>query len=134
MFEWKKEYETGIEKIDNEHKKLFEIADRGYALLKNDFYLDKYDRIIELLNELKDYTQFHFTGEEAYMESIGHKKLFTHKMQHDAFIEKISNVNLKALDNNQDKYIMELLDFVVDWIKEHILQKDKEYTNPNNNR
>lgn len=129
MFEWKKEYETGIEKIDNEHKKLFEIADRGYALLKNDLYLDKYDRIIELLNELKDYAQFHFSAEEAYMESIGHKKLFTHKIEHDQFIQKISNVNLKSLDNNQDKYIVEILDFIVNWIKEHILEKDKEYVN-----
>ena len=129
MFEWKKEYEIGIEKIDTQHKKLFEIADRGYALLKNDLYLDKYDRILDLLNELKDYTQFHFSEEEKYMESIGHKKLFTHKIEHNQFIEKISNVNLKSLDNNQDKYIVEMLDFIVNWIKNHILEKDKEYVN-----
>ncbi|MDP4089107.1 MAG: bacteriohemerythrin [Bacillota bacterium] len=127
MFVWLPEYELGIEKVDNEHKKLFEIANKGYELLKNDFYVDKYDRIIDIIAELKTYAQFHFSGEEEYLASIGYKKLFTHKLQHDYFIEKISNVNLKEIDNDQDKYIVEILDFMVDWIKEHILQKDREY-------
>ncbi|MDD7793182.1 bacteriohemerythrin [Clostridium sp. 'White wine YQ'] len=129
MFEWKKEYEVGIEKIDGEHKKLFDIANKGYDLLKNDLYLDKYDRIMDIIHELKDYAQFHFSAEEDYLKSIGYKKLFTHKMEHDYFIDKISSVDLSKIDSNQDKYITEILDFMVQWIKEHILDKDKEYVN-----
>jgi hemerythrin-like metal-binding domain len=129
MFEWKKEYELGIEKIDGEHKKLFDIANKGYDLLKNDLYLDKYDRIMDIVHELRDYAQFHFSAEEEYLQSIGYKKLFTHKMEHDYFIDKISSVDLGKIDSDQDKYITEILDFMVQWIKEHILQKDKEYVN-----
>ncbi|MBL4932143.1 bacteriohemerythrin [Clostridium paridis] len=129
MFEWKKEYEVGIERIDEEHKKLFDIANKGYSLLKNDLYLDKYDRIMDIVHELKDYAQFHFSAEEEYLKSIGYKKLFTHKMEHDYFIDKISSVDLSKIDSNQDKYITEILDFMVQWIKEHILDKDKEYVN-----
>ncbi|WP_238881245.1 bacteriohemerythrin [Clostridium sp. YIM B02551] len=129
MFEWKKEYEVGIERIDEEHKKLFDIANKGYDLLKNDLYLDKYDRIMDIIHELKDYAQFHFSAEEEYLKSIGYKKLFTHKMEHDYFIDKISSVDLSKIDSNQDKYITEILDFMVQWIKEHILDKDKEYVN-----
>lgn len=127
MFEWKKEYEIGIVKVDNEHKKLFDIANRGYELLKNDFYVDKYDRIMDIMVELKDYAKFHFSAEEEYLASIGYKKLFTHKMEHDYFIEKISSVNINDIDTNQDKYIQDILDFMVQWIKVHILEKDKEY-------
>ena len=129
MFVWKKEYEIGIEKIDNEHKKLFEIANRGYELLENDFYMDKYDKIMDILAELNEYAKFHFSQEEKYLASIGYKKLFTHKIEHDYFIKKVSNVNLKEIDKDQDKYILEILDFVVKWILEHILDKDKEYAN-----
>ncbi|MDP4147119.1 MAG: bacteriohemerythrin [Bacillota bacterium] len=131
MFLWKEEYELGIEKIDNEHQKLFEIANKGYELLKNDFYVDKYDRIMDIIVELKDYAQFHFSAEEEYLASIGYKKLFTHKIQHDYFMQKISNVNIKEIDNNQDKYIQDILDFIVTWIKEHILEKDREYVEQN---
>ena len=127
MFEWKNEYEIGIEKIDMEHKKIFEIANKGYKLLENDFYVDKYDKILDIIDELREYAQFHFSEEEDYLASIGYKKLFTHKIQHDYFIEKVSNINLKEIDTDQDKYITEILDFIVKWIKEHILDKDKEY-------
>ncbi|WP_160680063.1 hemerythrin family protein [Clostridium sp. C8-1-8] len=129
MFEWKSEYELGMEKIDAEHKKLFDIANKGYELLVNDFYVDKYDRIMDIIIELKDYAQFHFTAEEEYLASIGYKKLFSHKIEHDSFIQKVSNVNLNDVDSNQDKYVQDLLDFIVMWIKEHIMEKDREYVN-----
>ena len=38
MYEMKPEYYTGIAQIDEEHKKLFEIADEAYELYKNDLY------------------------------------------------------------------------------------------------
>lgn len=34
MYEMKPEYYTGIAQIDEEHKKLFEIADEAYELYK----------------------------------------------------------------------------------------------------
>ncbi|AAK78055.1 hemerythrin [Clostridium acetobutylicum] len=127
MFVWKDEFELGIDKIDNEHRKLFEIANKGYELLKNEFYVDKYDKIMDIIVELKEYAEFHFSEEEDYLASIGYKKLFTHKLEHDSFIKKVESFNIKEIDYDQDKYIQEMLDFVVTWIKEHILEKDREY-------
>jgi hemerythrin len=128
MFIWKKDYELGMEKIDGEHKMLFEIANKGYELLENQYYLDKYDKIVSILSELSDYAKFHFSEEEEYLKSIGYKKLFTHKIQHDYFIEKVNSVNLALIDSNQDKAILSILDFIVNWIQEHILEMDKDYT------
>ena len=127
MFVWKKEYEIGIEKVDNEHKMLFDIANKGYELLENDFYTDKYDKIMDIIGELNDYAKFHFDEEEKYLASVGYKKLFTHKIEHDYFMKKVNDVNLKEMDQDQDKYILGILDFVVKWIQDHILDKDKEY-------
>jgi hemerythrin len=74
MYEMKPEYYTGIDFIDEEHTKLFAIADEAYELLKNQFIPDKYDYIMKLIEELKDYTKYHFQHEEEYMNSIGYKK------------------------------------------------------------
>ncbi|MBC2580459.1 bacteriohemerythrin [Clostridium sp. DJ247] len=128
MIKWKEHYELGVEHIDAEHRKLFEIANRVYALLENKFYTDKYDKIIEILGELKDYTAFHFKSEEEYMMSIFYKKFLSHKVEHDDFINKINDVDLNKIDLNQDKYIMEILEFVVNWIDKHILEQDKLIT------
>jgi len=121
----KDEFKTGIEIIDNEHKMLFEIADKIYNLSKNEFIIDKYDRIVNLIEELKGYAALHFRDEEAYMESINYKKMFTQKVDHDNFIKKLNQIDLNDLDANQDEYIFDLLEFVNEWLVSHILEKDK---------
>ncbi|SFC16570.1 hemerythrin [Clostridium uliginosum] len=125
MYEMKEEYKTGIEFIDEQHKMLFDIADRTYMLLKNEYTLDKYDKVVALIEELQDYTAFHFKAEEAYMESINYKKMFTQKIEHEAFIKKLNDVDLKSIDENQDDYIISILQFLNDWLTEHIFKNDK---------
>ena len=69
-FEWKDEYRTGIEVIDKQHKHLMEIGARIFDLANADDGYDRYDDIMEVLNELRDYTIYHFGYEEKLMESI----------------------------------------------------------------
>ena len=87
MYEMKEEYKIGVEIIDEQHKTLFVLADKAYMLLKDEFTLDKYDKIIHILEELKDYTIFHFKSEEEYMESINYKRLFTEKIEHEKLLK-----------------------------------------------
>lgn len=125
MYEMKEEYKIGVEQIDEQHKRLFELADKAYMLLKDEFTLDKYDKIVEIIQELKDYTIFHFKYEEAYMESINYKRMFTQKIEHDQFVKKLEAIDLKNIDQNQDKSLIEMLDFLNTWLTEHILKNDK---------
>lgn len=125
MYEFKEEFKTGIDFIDEQHKVLFEIADKTYNLLKNDFTLDKYDKIVALLEELRDYTAFHFRAEEEYMKSINYKRMFTQKVEHDAFIKRISDVDFSRIDENQDEYIVSILQLLNDWLTGHIFENDK---------
>lgn len=125
MLRWKDDFSIGVEMIDKQHQKLFEIGNRAYELLNNDMYIDKYDRIVAILHELTDYTDYHFKSEEAYMESIGYKRMFTQKMEHNNFMEKIRSIDLDHIDSDQDKYLKDILEFIFTWIAEHIVQKDK---------
>jgi hemerythrin len=125
MYEMKPEYYTGIDFIDKEHSKLFEIANKAYELLTNQFIPDKYDYIVDVINELKDYTKYHFNHEEEYMNSIGYKRILSQKVAHDDFIEKINEVSSENIDENQRESLLELLDFLNNWLVEHIYKKDK---------
>ncbi|MBZ9691700.1 MULTISPECIES: hemerythrin family protein [unclassified Clostridium] len=125
MYEMKEEFKTGIEFIDEQHKKLFEIADKVYNLLTNNFTLDKYDSVVYIIEELKNYTTFHFKSEEEYMDSINYKRRLSQKIAHGNFIEKLNNIDLKIVDENQDESIKEILEFLNTWLTEHILYCDK---------
>lgn len=128
MYEMKKEYFTGIALIDDEHAKLFEYANQIYELLHDEFVPDKYDNIKDLLGKLKDYAKKHFADEEAYMESIQYKKIFTQKVQHQAFMDALEEYDLDAMDqmDNQEAVIGKMLVFVTDWLVEHILNVDTQ--------
>ena len=128
MIEWKDEYTIGVDTIDMQHKKLFEIAGRAMALMKNEMLTDKYDKIVEILEELKDYTVYHFRTEEEYMQSIKYKRFLSQKAAHDEFIERLEKINLDNLDDQQEEYLMDILNGLVDWISEHILGQDKLIT------
>jgi hemerythrin len=128
MVIWKDEYSIGITEIDEQHKKLFEIVNRTQELMDNEFITDKYDRIVEIIDELKAYTHYHFKAEEEYMLKIGYKKFFSQKVAHKDFLEKMDTIDLTQVDDNQNKYLNDILQFVCDWLIEHILKQDKLIT------
>ncbi|MDD4801460.1 MAG: bacteriohemerythrin [Syntrophomonas sp.] len=127
MITWSDEYRVGVKEVDEQHRQLFAIAGRAYELLKNEMLTDKYDSIIEILQELKAYAVYHFQYEEEYMDSIGYAKLLSHKVMHADFVEKINGIDFRKVDDNQGQYLMEILEFVVKWIEGHILGQDKKY-------
>lgn len=125
MYQFKEEFCTGIESIDMEHRKLFEIADRAYETLMDEFITDKYDYIVDIINELKEYAATHFKHEEEYMMNIRYKKLFSQKAEHEEFIQKVAEYDLSQMDENQKQAILELLEFLNDWLVNHIVGSDK---------
>lgn len=128
MIKWSDEYLLGVDLIDGQHKELFRIAGDAYDLLKNEFLMDKYDKVVKLIEELKQYAVFHFETEEKYMMEIGYKKFFSHKIIHNDFIEQVNGIDLDKMDENQEEYLASIIQFVVDWIEQHILKMDKQYT------
>ena len=115
-----------IEMIDEQHNQLFTYADEAYELLNDEFTPDKYDRIDILLEKLYDYMVKHLADEEAYMESIHYNKLFTQKVQHQAFIEKLDEFmeSHNKEEENQDEQIMKILTYLTEWLVNHILYVD----------
>ena len=126
MYEFKEEYVTGITTVDAEHKRLFEIADEAYQLSKEELLVDKFDQVRHILGELKEYALLHFEHEEAYMASINYKHMFIQKLQHDQFREKINDMNFDHLDTNTEEMLSEILEYLTNWLINHILEHDKQ--------
>ncbi len=129
IFDFSEKYMTGIELVDDEHRHLFEIIKETNDVINAAYLHDKYDEIMRLLAELKDYTESHFHDEEELMLRINYPHINSQKHAHSAFIEKLVNINLSELDNiddNQDEYLNELITFLLQWLSNHILGSDKK--------
>lgn len=125
MLIWKDDYAIGVDIIDAQHQHLFEIGNAAYQILKDDFCIDKYDGVVQVIQDLREYTKFHFKTEEEYMLKINYNKYFSQKVEHDDFIQKIEEINLNEIDEDPKKYIEDILAFIFEWTLDHILQKDK---------
>lgn len=128
-FAFTEKYHTGIELVDNEHRRLFEIIHDTNDLIHAELLHDKYDEIMRLLAELRDYTEVHFRDEEALMERIHYPELDAQKRAHTAFVERLVEIDLSELDDmddNQQEYLIDLIQFLAGWLINHILGSDKK--------
>lgn len=124
-FAFTDKYKTGIELVDEEHKKLFEIIKETNDLIYEEFVPDKYDAIMYIIGELKDYTVQHFNDEEDYMKKIGYDGLEAQKAAHTAFVDKLNRINFDTVEDNQQEYLCELINYLLGWLSTHILKMDK---------
>ena len=126
MFRFTDDCVLGVEIIDDEHRHLFDLINRGQEMLENDYKGDQYTEIKELLDELEEYADMHFTNEEKYMEKICDPELILQRPQHMYFREKILEYQVQNIDYNEDqrRVLQELMDFLAKWLYQHIISSD----------
>lgn len=127
MYEIQPDYLTGIELIDKEHTRLFELAEETYELLQDDYSQDKTSEIIRLVSELIDYTRTHFSHEEAYQKSIHYPYIAEHAAQHRQFEESLAGIDIDPLENDlegQNEMVENILEFLINWLINHIKKVD----------
>lgn len=127
MFKWQDSFNIGIPEIDKQHRRLFAIGDRIYDTATLNDNCDHYDELVEALNELVEYTEYHFGYEEELMQKYNYPEYATHKIEHDFFVKKLKKIAGKDLDEDQGRTMMEIVHFVADWISGHILDTDVKY-------
>ena len=124
--EWIRSYETGIKLVDQQHQELFRQV--GVLLGHEDQNKPVQERIEETLDFLGEYVLDHFGTEEKLMQMISYPKTGEHKKMHDDFVQTF--LGLKQEYSTADgslPILMKLSRVVLNWLKEHIMQQDKDF-------
>ncbi|EAI9679523.1 bacteriohemerythrin [Campylobacter coli] len=115
---WDKIYSVHNGKIDNQHKKLFELAAKVEHIFDKPVHRDE---IKALLTDFFNYMKYHFDDEEKYMQFICYPDFERHRQIHKEIIQSMIKIiqNIKTTNDLKEKlYIM-----VKKWLLEHILMK-----------
>lgn len=125
MFEWAKVYDTGIDLVDQQHHRLFDLINALAANLEHGESTE--DRLELALNELLDYAHGHFVDEEMEMARyrVDKRHQTLQRMEHQSFIYDVNKMR-DAWDNvdlvaNFEK----LLRFITSWLVYHTLRTDQ---------
>ena len=78
-----------------------------------------------ILEKLVDYIQFHFTTEEEIMRDTKYPALDEHCQEHLAMTTRVIEFK-RAYAKNHEINVVEMLNFLCDWLKEHIVVSDKK--------
>ncbi len=121
--DWKDEYNVNHEIIDAQHKKLFDMIN---DLKKAIDAKSGSDVIDSIMKEMSDYTFYHFSFEESYMEQIRFPQLAEHKEYHENLKKRLYDI-FNQFYTDQNTSCCEVLQFLENWWKKHILEKDRCY-------
>jgi hemerythrin len=124
-FVWNPDLSVGIEKIDNQHKKLFEIVDQLTEACNE---RRGKEEVGNVLNFLKGYVVEHFRDEEGVMLQYKYPKFLAHKQIHVDFTKTVEDLCQKY--NTEGVGLAVLLQTnktVYAWLKSHIFEMDKEF-------
>jgi hemerythrin len=124
--EFSDEYCLGHDLIDNEHRQLFKLIDKANRLVRDGVDEAHIDELMAIFAELKTYTEYHFSDEEEYMESIHYEGLEAQKRAHSAFISKIADIRKEDVENNPQEYMQSMVEYLLGWLINHILYTDKK--------
>ncbi len=127
--QWTEELSVGVERIDEQHRELFEKINDLVAAVKQS--VCKY-KIGDVIRFLEEYVVFHFGEEEKYMMKFGYPLYEAHKAQHMKFIENFDKLKMELPKLEGGKkpgsydLSVETNEVVVDWILDHIVKIDKQ--------
>jgi hemerythrin len=117
----------GIKELDEQHKKMFELGGRISQLVFDNSTKDYLDEIMSILKKLREYTKYHLMYEEEHMKLNEYVHQHTHTIHHSHLTERIERIEDKVISSKQKETLMEMINFIYDWISKHILKEDMKY-------
>jgi hemerythrin len=118
---WSKSLETGIGKIDEQHKELFR---------RIDILMDQSnkDRIKETIEFLGSYIVTHFNDEQKMHIESKYPKATIHKGYHDGYVISFRQLKEQNLKEGHTLATSQAINKnVIGWLKEHIMVHDREF-------
>lgn len=117
---WDDSYSTGIAKIDEQHKVLFEMLNRA---CENAECTGDEQKFRQLAADMMAYAFMHFSTEEEYMQAYDYPDRDKHITMHEDF--KIAAMEYEFAAEQGKAEPTKLTEFLIDWLERHVQGDDK---------
>jgi hemerythrin len=124
LINWDDSLSVNVAEIDQQHKRLIGMINELNDAMRMGKGKDVLGKII---NSLFTYTATHFKTEEKYFAQFGYPDTENHKKEHTAFVQKVSDFK-DGFEKKKLSLTIEVMDFLSDWLKNHIKGTDKKYS------
>ena len=123
LIEWSSGLSVQVHEIDEQHKKLIGLINQLQDAMRTG---KGKDLVGKTINELVRYTVNHFSTEEKYFDKFDYPDTAAHMDEHAKFIKEVSAFK-KEFDEGRIGLTIKLMNFLSDWLRNHIMGSDKKY-------
>ncbi len=120
---WCDDFSVNVPAMDTQHQKLVKLVNQLYSAMKKQ---KSTQQVGEIIDELAKYTVEHFSSEEEYMAKVNFDGLEQHKVVHRQFVQKVKEFEQEYM-NGKVTLSIEIMNFLKDWLLNHIAKMDKQY-------
>ncbi|QPK64572.1 bacteriohemerythrin [Methylomonas sp. LL1] len=124
IFPWNENFNTGVPKIDQQHRKLVQLLN---VLASHIAFESDLPALNIIFDELADYALHHFQTEATiWHRYLADDELETrHKATHDSFIDTVLKIKAKQSSQPANAVLEQVLAFLTRWLAAHILESDR---------
>ena len=127
---WSEDFSVKVREIDDQHKRLIIMLNTLHEALVTERGREVQRKVI---NDMINYAVVHFGTEEKYMVQFCYPDHVNHKTEHDRFSVKAADLKARV-DGNRFVLTLEVLNFLKEWLRNHILVTDRQYSKHFNDR
>jgi hemerythrin-like metal-binding protein len=124
IFPWNEKFNTGHEKIDEQHRTLARLVNRlARAMVDKD-----YSDVSSTFDELAKYAHLHFMDEESvWLEYFDEDDPWfsSHQHDHDSFWPKVNELQLANSGKSLHEVVEHIMQYLIRWLAFHIVGSDK---------
>ncbi|WP_020586541.1 bacteriohemerythrin [Desulfobacter curvatus] len=123
LMPWGRRLALGIPEVDKQHKELVSMVNELHRAMRMKMGNQEAGSI---LTRLANYTVYHFEYEEKLFDTHGYPDTPNHKKIHKDLVAKVLAFT-KEFEEGRAALSMDLMKFLTDWLKNHIMKTDKAY-------
>ena len=132
FFEWEPRFSVRIAEIDEQHKNLIGLINRLHEAMQPrkertfDSSLKELVTQASVIEEMINYSHYHFSTEEKYMGKFHYPGYDAHKKEHESFIKDVKRFKAD-FDDGKVLLSLQIMEFLKKWLGDHILGTDKRF-------
>ena len=127
---WTESMSVGVKEFDLDHQRLIRMIDNMQSVLHR--HQDRGqippEEIENTLDELEKYFRGHCYREEHAMARTGFPGFEEHREEHHWFITRVTELSFQARGSSSPDHGKELVEFMFQWLANHIIVTDRKYT------
>lgn len=123
--QWDESYSVGVTELDLQHTRWIELINILHDVLMGRRDLKEFS-VLECLEAMVKYTQYHLRFEEKMLAKAGYQQLKEHVLEHERWEKQLCQY-LVAEKEGQTMLTSEVMALLMTWLNNHILESDMAY-------